>query len=387
MKRKRQQCSNSNRIMKQMMRITTNILILLCIISCGTKEKGFHGEILNCVDRLDYDRQSFVDHVKLIPLEQTEQSVFSEITKLIHKSGRYYIGDLHQSKKIFVFDDQGLFVGKVGRLGKGPEEYNRINDFYVTDDGDVVILTGPSHRLLQYDVQNNFLAEVKLPFKADAVLPLSDDKYIFACSIHQQNERVVVTNLKGEVLNRYLPYDKSNYHANMTVRGSQYLLRETSDGVTFNQPYDSKIYQFKKSGEMVVLYDLDFGENKPLENTLVNADKFYETYRGTYVEYPRIHPVVTNHAILGTMMLGKDLGVYRYDLKENRMHVKKIRKGDCSSLDLFPPLYLNYSNEIISCLDYKSVRYADDASHFTKPQMSFLQNGGVFLVKHVLREK
>ncbi|QZT36339.1 6-bladed beta-propeller [Halosquirtibacter xylanolyticus] len=370
------------------MRTILYILMILCIISCGTKEQhekeGFNGEILNCVDRLNYDSKNFVDHTELIPLEQTEQSVFSDIRKLIYKNNTYYIGDLLDSKKIFVFNEQGKFIGKVGRLGKGSEEYNRVSDFYVTDDGDVVILTGSSHRLVKYDIQNNFLSEVKLPFMADAVLPLSNDKYIFACSIHQQDERVVVTNLKGEVLNKYLPYDKSDYHVNISTKGNDNLLRETLDGVTFNQPYDSKIYQFKKSGEMVALYDLDFGKNKPAENTLVNADKFSKTYRNKYVEYLKITPLVANRSIYGTMRLGKNLGVYRYDLKKSSMHVKK---GDFKSLDLLMPLYLHNDVEIISYVDHNIVRFTDDDSGFTKSQMSFLQNGGVFLVKHVLRER
>lgn len=92
-----------------------------------------------------FSKTDFIKPLKIIPLEVTDQSIFSKIEKIEKYDNRYFILDKNQSRRIYVFDDNGKFLQNIGKLGGGPGEYPEIQDFTINrKSGDVIIIGSPS---------------------------------------------------------------------------------------------------------------------------------------------------------------------------------------------------------------------------------------------------
>ena len=118
--------------------IKTNLLIIcaLLIISCNIK-KDKNSEISSThtnknfieinIDRLDTEKKisfsSVFKSYKLIPLETSENCLIGRIDELKVFDDTLYVLDRNIAKALFVFDNKGRFIRKIGRLGKGPGEY------------------------------------------------------------------------------------------------------------------------------------------------------------------------------------------------------------------------------------------------------------------------
>lgn len=92
-----------------------------------------------------FNSHDFIKPLKIVPLEVTDQSIFSQIDKIEKYDDRYFILDKALLRRVLVFDDKGKFLYDIGDLGGGPGEYSEIQDFTINkESGDVIIIGSPS---------------------------------------------------------------------------------------------------------------------------------------------------------------------------------------------------------------------------------------------------
>lgn len=125
-----------------------SVFILTAIlVSCSQKEKFNENISENEVkvihipeDRIESTSfEDFIEDIKLIPLETTEESLIAEVEQVIISHNKFYVHDLSLNE-VFVFDKKGKFLFKLDRRGKGPQEYTSIRDIKVDEKGDIHIL-------------------------------------------------------------------------------------------------------------------------------------------------------------------------------------------------------------------------------------------------------
>lgn len=107
---------------------------------------------------------SLVSSVQFIPLETKEGSIIKNIDELKLGENRIYILDKEQ-ESVFIFDKAGKYINKINKKGKGPDEYYYIVDFGIYEN-DGVIEVYDHKKLLQYDLEGNFLNSKKVSFFA-----------------------------------------------------------------------------------------------------------------------------------------------------------------------------------------------------------------------------
>ena len=67
---------------------------------------------------------------RIIPLETTDSSLMAQIDKVLVHKKTIYLLDARQNI-VFVFNDNGNFLFKINQKGRGPEEYNFLNDINI----------------------------------------------------------------------------------------------------------------------------------------------------------------------------------------------------------------------------------------------------------------
>ena len=93
--------------------------------------------------------------IRYIPLETTAESVIGNVWNVKYSNGKIYISD--NKYAISIFKDDGIFIKKFSRVGRGPEEYVDFSTFQVNDaDGGIDILER-SGRIIRYDSDGNFI--------------------------------------------------------------------------------------------------------------------------------------------------------------------------------------------------------------------------------------
>lgn len=92
-----------------------------------------------------------------------------------------YVLDKRQ-KKIVVFDDQGVGLLVLHKVGQGPEEYLQITDFDVDNNGQIYIVDGAGDKLIVYDQHGNFVSATKFPFEADIIHCLDNGNFLLGLS-------------------------------------------------------------------------------------------------------------------------------------------------------------------------------------------------------------
>ena len=102
------------------------LLLVLCLIisSCSTKKKQpemsfsvISMENISFKSKLKFSE--FVEHIEVIPLETTSESLIGEIKRIIHRNGRYYmlVTNGYSNARVLVFDDLGKFLLKIDKVG------------------------------------------------------------------------------------------------------------------------------------------------------------------------------------------------------------------------------------------------------------------------------
>jgi hypothetical protein len=259
--------------MKAFMKSKTFILYLalaLLYTGCHAKkelsEPGFETEMIDFSSFREMEDdmpQDLVKEVKYIRLDcSNDDMLFKGIDKIKINNSRLFILD-RRIKKLFVFDREGAGIGTVGRLGQGPGEYLQITDFDVNESGDIYFIDGTggdNDRLFVFNKELRFVSVTKMPFEADIIHCLRNNKLLFGLSSWNKGEnsamKIAVTDSGLKTEQTCLEYDE---YQDDGFWISDYCFVEIGDRLQYNKQIDNTVYEFSDDGQPVKAYRFDFG--------------------------------------------------------------------------------------------------------------------------------
>jgi len=106
---------------------------------------------------------SFYSRVKYVPLETTDESQIGKIEHIEIFNDTLLIFDSESAKAIFVFDQGGKFIRKIGKTGRGPGEWVQPVSFSVDKKNrELMILDGSLQKVFRYSISGKFLSQISL---------------------------------------------------------------------------------------------------------------------------------------------------------------------------------------------------------------------------------
>lgn len=146
------------------------------------------------------------DH-KIIKLETRNDNIIGSVSKIYLSDSKIYLLDNKSNQSIFVFSIQGNFLFKINNKGRGPFEYNQIDDFMFDENKkELILLDTQTKKLVYYDHIGRPIREQILPFYADYFEILNKDFLVFLGS--SKEDRVIVWDSeKNKVHRKYYKYD------------------------------------------------------------------------------------------------------------------------------------------------------------------------------------
>lgn len=134
------------------------IIFIFLISFCFSCQKKLPEEIAFLPD-MDYQVETtakttlsnLLGNYRIIQLQTTDSCLIDKNSKVIKYQDTFYI---YSKNEILIFDNNGVFIGKLARFGKSPEDYDSLHDFDIeTVDNSTEIWIATGKQLKRYDAR------------------------------------------------------------------------------------------------------------------------------------------------------------------------------------------------------------------------------------------
>ncbi len=255
-------------------------LILLISISCNrTKIHEINQGVLNTIiiphegiEPQTLSIKEFVDSLVFIPIKLKQGDYIYEIDKVISQNNKLFVLDQKQLA-IFVFSENGTFISKIAKQGKGPGEYPYLSDFSVQND---TVLVLNRNKVFKYSIAGSFLGEIYLKF-IPANIEYSNGYYYFFrrgqtdFGDEEYYYDLIKCNSEGKVINLYFPYEKDNEMYQISTQLPFYRSQNTVHYIPGKKDVNHKVYSLSTEHPTPV-YEIKRNSDKPF-----SIGSFYET--------------------------------------------------------------------------------------------------------------
>lgn len=273
----------------------------------------------NSLDLADF----LIETVSVVPLETHDSCLLSDIHKMMFRNDTIYVSDQMRSV-IFVFDDEGRYVRRIGRKGGGPGEYSFLGDFDFWGDS-ILIQDLYRKKYILHSLHDGGFREIAYPHHHNGLL-------VWGNTVWQAGNYYVTDagayNLyrfdldNKEVVSYAVPFDEEE-----AKYKNAYGLRKRfacqADTALLIFPSDFTIYRLSVD-EAVPAYQVSFSERALPPRLNVSSEE--------YVRYIYKHRYLTGlmevqpfgHYLLGCFVDGGEFRYLVYDTVNHHSRLARI---------------------------------------------------------------
>lgn len=205
-----------------------------CVINVDCK-KSFEKEKVD-INRYCYNR-------KFIRLETTEESIFTNIKRLILHDNKIIIFD-EKLGAVFIFEDDGKFLRKIMHIGKGPTEWVQLNDVAIHNN-EIVMHCAIPEKLVYFSLKGDYLREEKHKYD-DVYISSTKNSIVYASySFHKNENKNYIKIHNGKNVKEYLPIE--SHMIKKHFYGMRPNLIKSSE-LFFFKSWDSYVYKVNEQG-------------------------------------------------------------------------------------------------------------------------------------------
>jgi hypothetical protein len=184
------------------------VILTVSFLFAGCQKENSK-EFITCIDKEQMDNSAsclsaiFKDS-KIIRLETSENSFIGKSINKIKKSrDKYYVS--FDNKVLMIFDGKGKFIGKIARLGGGPDEYSFLADYDILPDGTIALLDVKT--ILVYTADGSFIKRIPLDIVCFNLKAIDENRFLICASGEEYSIYLVDGN--GEIVSKHLETNHS----------------------------------------------------------------------------------------------------------------------------------------------------------------------------------
>jgi hypothetical protein len=267
------------------MKTTIPFLFIIFFISISCNNNGKKKEYPNATkitlnnieESVALKCSDLYDSISFVKLETTNKSIIGRIDKMIYYQNKYFILDIAESKSVLAFNSNGKYLRRIGRNGKGPEEYDQPNDITIDPfTKSIVIWHNNAKRLLYYDLEGKFQKSIAVDYYISSFSILDKNKFAYYFD-NRENRNVpekskfnlLVVDTKGKHIFKALPY---NNLGNFGF-GSHNFFQRFNDDLLLSPGFKDTIFIVNEKS-IIPKFIIDFGDQKLSNELRYNKIKF-----------------------------------------------------------------------------------------------------------------
>jgi hypothetical protein len=325
------------------------ILIIIVLFGCQTQEISHSNpdeyETIN-IDESQFKKEfllseNIVIH-KVIRLETNSDCPIGKIDNIQYHNSQIYILDRLKAQSIFVFDSTGVFLEKISRIGRGPGEFFRPDNFaFDKSTNRIYILDSNFKKVNIYDESGQFEKAISIDFLANDLCISKNGNIIFS---GRDSLQFYITNPNGQVLYNCLE------NVLQFKLGLSKPLSQLNDEVFLVRNFDDTIYSVIND-KLLPGYYINFGENVITRDDVLKQN----LPRNSFGYYDIKIPDSKMHNVSGIAFNDKHLRFYF-----SRARIGYMNIFDRTSLKLLTVANSNVKDDIFNKSMYQSRFMAKD---------------------------
>ena len=225
--------------------------ILCCFfilpISCAKQQSNSPLVEARYIIDLDGNKESYIPYssvfknVQTIILETNNDCLIGRIHELQVFDGCIYILDKIIAKGLFVFDNQGRFLRKIGRQGQGPGEYFQLGDFSLDTENGYIFLLDFGNRIHKYRIDGTYILtiEFQIPRSAIDFIQFHNNKLYASVSAFEAKQDdfmlMVIDPDNGKILSQLLPLKYNKSWDNRSRTGHSFFMSRLNNPPLYSQ--------------------------------------------------------------------------------------------------------------------------------------------------------
>ncbi len=364
--------------------IGNTAIIILCLLAISGCRNNSNSTIIRessqaKIDTLfisasqDYalTAQANLPKPEFVILKEDDNTMYSDISRLIDAYGKYFILDSWGSRKLVSFDHYGNPIISYGRRGKGPEEYVAPNDFDVDKDN-VYLLDSSNKSLLIFGHDGSFKIKRDVPFYADALCHMNNGDFIFKVSPGaDKNYQLCITDSLLNPIAYMLPYPKDYVGGFVTVD----TFRKSANGLTYYSSPSDTIYHLDNSGDIVSKTVLAFEKGSIDELAKLDYVKAFDqgllTKGGMQLNNNPI--ILPDGRGYGSVNDARKRHVLFFNVNSNESGITTF--GDMTAFSPVLPVTIDYNNRLISFLTPEIIELTQNTDELPDSVKTALEDG------------
>jgi len=227
--------------------IISHIIVILFVLSCQ-EEKNYtqQTQAINIPQEISNDSVFFNEFElkSIVSLETTPESSFTMIRRMIVREDYILILDIHH---VYQFDRTGKFLGRIGRPGNGPGEYNHILDVCIDEKQKMIVINSDGTKLLYYSETGQFIRQEQMKERASFLGLIIVDSIQYFYNTFYSNYDNVIYKRQGKTMtscgNLKVDKDKFIQYGLLFVKGKSILftknhtniIYELKDGIVYER--------------------------------------------------------------------------------------------------------------------------------------------------------
>ena len=365
------------------------IVCFLGIVLCGCKEgevqiTNVQTEYVDFFSLLQKDiddiPDSCISQVRYIRIAPASNLLFGEIHKIEIVDDKIYLIDRYE-RMFGVFDMSGNGLGRVGDVGRAPEEYLNITDFGIDRHGNIHLIDGRLDKKNVYDSHFNFVASERLPFEVDILQCLDDGGFLLGLSSWNKDlnagDKIIKVDSALNPVKSFCEYEKGidpNYWV------SFYHFLHYDDYIIYNRFLDNHVYLFSESGEPLKSVYFDFGKKNVPEVALKRIEQKEEMFDRLCCL--QNFTIVDENYLLGYVWDERSDKIFLIDRTKNVLYL-----GKPDPFNKLGHVIGVCTKGIISCIypgEYLEYKEQGKTVHLPKEAEQHLNNEGVVLCLYLI---
>ncbi len=248
------------------------IIALFLVIACSS-EKGGSKEskeaVLRQIEvysaRKNIKEASLSDYAKSIKYVQIDNSQLVESVVSLQKDGEHMaminLTNDHSSRAVFLLDNNGNLIRKIGSPGSGPGEFFNPSNLLLFPESEIIILADNRGVLFKYDYNGNYLDKVEVSSFSSPMIRLTDSSFaLFKIDNYDEKGTSLITifNLDLEVIKTL--DDRSRYkhiYVPMNSWGSFYT---SGLGIHYWVGFTDYSFVLKRNMDLLPENHINFGD-------------------------------------------------------------------------------------------------------------------------------
>ncbi len=272
---------------------------------------------------------TIADNIEYVPLETTPECVLGDYRNIRAEVLKEYIvvSDKHQMDDVplKLFSRDGKYIGEIGAIGKGPNEYQRILGYSFLENLDrIYILNDNPSKLLIFNFKRQCIGSIPLPRSAAKVIALNPDRigilYLPFTEIPNETARFEWIDNTGKVL-KSVPLYQGRPKDGGGAFAPRAQLKIIGDDVHFvEQPFDTA-YRLNPDKGFQPIWTFNLGADKIPREISTDVRRIMEEARPysfirTAVETPKYYFI--------SIVQRQQIRNLYYNKKDNKVTCLKI---------------------------------------------------------------